>query len=69
MEINLENISEQLGKHYSEKFKEFGAVPKGVDWGNIEDTIIRYKNMLALKCVFSSKERPSSMLVADMVAS
>lgn len=50
MEINVENISEKLGKHYSKKFKEFGADPRGVDWGNIEDTILRYKNMLALKC-------------------
>ena len=55
MEINLENISEKLGQHYSEKFKEFGAVPRGVDWGNVEDTILRFKNMLASKRVFSSK--------------
>ena len=55
MEINLENISEKLGKHYSEKFKEFGAVPRGVDWGTIEDTTLRYKNMLALKREFSSQ--------------
>jgi len=45
-EPNLHNVSSQLRDHYSRTFNEFGATPKGVDWGKIEDVLLRYEKML-----------------------
>jgi SAM-dependent methyltransferase len=45
-ESNLHNVSRQLGDHYSQKFKEFGPTPKGVDWGENDDVLLRYEKML-----------------------
>lgn len=37
-----------MKNHYSEKFAEFGATAKGVDWGREEDVRLRYEKMLAV---------------------
>jgi SAM-dependent methyltransferase len=43
---NMHNVSIQLRDHYSQKFTEFGATPKGVDWGKKDDVLLRYEKML-----------------------
>jgi SAM-dependent methyltransferase len=41
-------ISQKMNSHYSQKFMEFGATSKGVDWGREEDLDLRYYKMLAV---------------------
>lgn len=41
-------ITEMMKAHYSQTFAEFGATPKGVDWGKEEDVRVRYDRMLSL---------------------
>jgi SAM-dependent methyltransferase len=42
----MDPITRDLKKHYSKKFEEFGATPKGVDWNRPEDVELRYDMML-----------------------
>lgn len=40
-------VTDNLKRHYSNKFKEFGASSLGVDWGsNTDDVILRLEKML-----------------------
>ncbi len=43
-----DSIPQEMKTHYSQKFAEFGATPKGVDWGKEEDVRLRYDKMLAV---------------------
>lgn len=51
-------ISQDMRSHYSQKFTEFGATSKGVDWGREEDLNLRYYKMLAIinRDIFNSKK-------------
>src|SRR5687767_2650607 len=42
------SITQELKTHYSQKFDEFGATSKGVDWGKEEDVWVRYDKMFAV---------------------
>jgi SAM-dependent methyltransferase len=42
----MDAITRKLKQHYSKKFAEFGATPKGVDWNKKEDVELRYDMML-----------------------
>ncbi len=45
--LSMENkVSNELKEHYAKKFKEFGATPKGVDWGKEEDMLMRFEKMV-----------------------
>ncbi|MBM4423651.1 MAG: dTDP-4-dehydrorhamnose 3,5-epimerase [Chloroflexi bacterium] len=41
-------ITQEMKTHYSQKFAEFGATSKGVDWSKDEDVRLRYDKMLAV---------------------
>lgn len=45
---SMQSITQELKIHYAQKFAEFGATPKGVDWRRIEDVCLRYDRMLAV---------------------
>lgn len=44
----LKSISMEMRRHYSQKFAEFGATARGVDWNKKEDVQLRYEKMLAV---------------------
>ncbi|MDA8678190.1 class I SAM-dependent methyltransferase [Luminiphilus sp.] len=44
----MEPVSKRLKEHYEKAFSEFGASSRGVDWGNDEDLLLRYDNMLSV---------------------
>ncbi|CTQ54742.1 biotin biosynthesis protein BioC [Roseibium album] len=45
----MQKISQKLGEHYSETFKQFGSTSEGVDWGSDEAKLhLRYRKMLAV---------------------
>jgi SAM-dependent methyltransferase len=41
-----DKVSKTLKEHYFKKFMEFGATPKGVDWGKMGDVLLRYRKMM-----------------------
>lgn len=59
----MQNISQKLGEHYSETFKQFGCTSEGVGWGSDEAKLrLRYRKMLAVMdghAVASGPARPS----------
>lgn len=44
----MNQITKELGTHYSRCFERFGPTPKGVDWGKLTDVNLRYQKMLAV---------------------
>ena len=46
---SLKKHRNTLKNHYSNRFSEFGATVKGVDWGDENKAVERYKNMLAIE--------------------
>lgn len=44
----MDEITARLEKHYSRRFAEHGATPRGVDWSREEDVNLRYEKMLAV---------------------
>jgi 2-polyprenyl-3-methyl-5-hydroxy-6-metoxy-1,4-benzoquinol methylase len=44
----MNKISEKLRRHYSEKFKKYGATSEGVDWGVTSKAEMRYRAMMGL---------------------
>lgn len=47
--LNADKISSVLGDHYRQKFLEYGATSRGVDWGgNDWAAVLRQNNMLGL---------------------
>jgi len=44
----MESVSKRLKAHYESKFAEFGASPRGVDWGKDEELLLRYQKMLSV---------------------
>ena len=54
----MDPITQGFVEHYRGRFREFGATPRGVDWGPHQaDLDLRYRNMLA---VISSEDRTAS---------
>lgn len=41
-----EHINEKVQTYYSDKLKEHGATPKGVDWNSVESQATRYAQLL-----------------------
>ena len=41
-------VAMKMKKHYSKVFSRFGSKPRGVDWGSVESTLLRYGKMLAV---------------------
>ncbi len=59
----MHSITSKLAKHYSQKFSEHGATPKGVDWSRAEDVMLRYNKMLAvIESLSLDKSEPVSLL-------
>lgn len=48
MDSGISVVGEIMKDHYSRTFDEFGAVPRGVDWGSEGDMLLRYDKMLAI---------------------
>lgn len=46
--MNRARIVEMVGKYYTEKIIEHGAVPKGVDWNGDESQMLRFDQLLRL---------------------
>ena len=42
------NILEELNTYYSEKIREYGQSPRGVDWNSEDGQFLRYKQLLKL---------------------
>jgi len=42
-----EDIIERVTRYYTEKFREFGAVPQGADWNSAESQQARFEQLLA----------------------
>ena len=59
--MGMKDISLTLGDHYSKTFQEYGATPKGVDWGDsIADHALRLDRMLAV-LQLGAKDNPSML--------
>ena len=43
-----DSITQEMKAHYSQRFDEFGATSRGVDWSKEEDVCVRYDKMLAV---------------------
>jgi len=55
----ISSITESLKEHYTKTFAQYGATPKGVDWGvEASDLNLRYDNMLAVINRETSKPGP-----------
>jgi hypothetical protein len=46
--MNSDDIRKTVDKYYTEKIKEFGAVPRGVDWNGPESQNIRFDQLTKL---------------------
>ncbi len=44
----MQPVSKRLKEHYEKIFSEFGPSSRGVDWGDDQDVLLRYKNMLSV---------------------
>jgi 2-polyprenyl-3-methyl-5-hydroxy-6-metoxy-1,4-benzoquinol methylase len=48
LDPKLAAISLEMNNHYTTALKTHGPGPRGVDWGCLEDVILRYSKMLAV---------------------
>ena len=61
--MEAKDISSMLGKHYSQKFAQYGDTPLGVDWGaDHADHLIRLERMLAVTNVGRQPDTVQSIL-------
>jgi SAM-dependent methyltransferase len=46
--MSFNNIIEEVSKYYTEKVKEHGATPRGVDWNSEESQQLRFNQLLKI---------------------
>lgn len=57
--MSEQDLHKAVGNYYSDKVRQFGATPKGVDWNSAESQELRYQQLLK---IISSGDQPFSLL-------
>jgi SAM-dependent methyltransferase len=59
---NNDRLLDTVGRYYTNRLRQFGATPRGVDWNSADSQALRFSRLLQLLPVFPEADPPASLI-------